>query len=201
MNKILLEKLFGSGLRVSILSFLLAHQGEEFYSGEIARLIEGNRANTSRELSNLEQIGIIYRRKDEKQPNRSFWSLNQHFPLINEMKSIFMKTTGAESVLKKALSDIKGIDCAFIYGSVAAGTEGPSSDIDVFIIGNIPLEDLSKIIENPEKILGRTINPSLFSKKEFKNRIKKLDPFVSRLIAEPRILMVGEPDELQKLIG
>jgi len=200
MNEHLLEKLFGSRLRVSILSLFFSRQGEEFYPGEVARLLKENRANTSRELLNLEQIGIIRGRKDKKHPNRTYYSLNPNFPLSPEIKSIFMKSTGAEGVLKEALAGAKGIEYAFIYGSVAAGAEGPTSDIDLFVMGDIQFEDLSKVLNRPEKALNREINPSLYSLKEFKDRVKKLDPFISKLMHEPRILIIGDTDELQKLI-
>jgi uncharacterized protein len=200
MNELLLEKLFGSRLRVTILSLLFSRQGEEFYPGEVARLIKEDRGNTSRELLNLEQIGIIRGRKDKKHPNRIYYGLNQEFPLAPEIKSIYLKSTGAEGVLKEALASVKGIDYAFIYGSVAAGNEGPTSDIDLFIVGSIALEDLSKALRHPEQILRRDINPSLYTLKEFKNRARKADPFISRLIDEPRILIIGDADELQKLI-
>ncbi len=201
MNERLLEKLFGSRLRVSILSLFFSRQGEEFYPGEIARLLDENRANTSRELLNLEQIGITRGRKDKKHPNRTYYSLNPNFPLSPEIKSIFLKSTGAEGVLKEALAGVKGIEYAFIYGSVAAGDEGPTSDIDLFIIGGMPLEDLLKVLNRPEKVLNREINPSLYSLKEFKARIRKSDPFITKVMQEPRILIVGDADELQKLVG
>ena len=200
MYEHLLENLIGSRLRLSILSLFFLRQGEEFYPGEVARLVQENRANVGRELLNLEQIGIIRSRKDQERPNRIYYGLSQEFPLFPEIKSVFLKSTGAEGVLKKVLAGVKGIDCAFIYGSVAFGKEGPSSDIDLFIIGNVRLEELSKILEKPKVTLNRTINPMVFSVKEFKSRIGKSDPFISRLIDEPKIMLVEKTDELQKLI-
>jgi len=200
MNELLLEKLFGSRLRVAVFSLFFSRPGEEFYPGEIADLTKENRSNITRELLKLEQLGILRSRIDKRRLIRVHYTLNPDFLLYNEIKSIFLKTTGAVGVLKHALANVTGIDYAFIYGSVASGNEGPSSDIDLMIIGSIPLEALSRILKKPEEILGRDMNPSVYSLEEFKNRLMKVDPFMSKIMDEPRMMLVEKDDELQKII-
>ena len=197
--KTILEKLFSSKLRVSILSLFFSRPGEEFYPGEIATLIGENRGNVVRELANLETIGILNCRVTKVKILRKHYSINYDFLLYKELRSIFLKTTEAAGVLREVLSKEKKIDYTFIYGSVAAGTDTVKSDIDLMVIGDIQIERVSKLLRSPEEILGRNINPSVYTYAEFNKRRSKADPFISRLMKEPKIIVKEKDDWLQKI--
>jgi len=190
----MLAKLFTSKLRVEILALFFSRSEEALYLGEIVKLTGEDRGNIRRELRNLESIGLLISRKEG---NLKYYSSNRDFLLYDELSSIILKTRGAVGVLKETLSETKNIEYAFIYGSIAAGTETAKSDIDLMVIGEIPLENLLKLVRGPEKILGREINPSLYSVKEYKLRMKKKDPFIVQVMNEPRIMLIGENDGLQ----
>lgn len=189
------EKIFASKLRVSILALFFSHPGEEFYPGEIASLIAEDRGNITRELANLEKIGVLNCRKGKTTSIRKYYSINSDFLLYQEFRSIFLKTTGAAGIIREAISKEKEIDYSFIYGSVAAGTDTVNSDIDLMIIGDIPVEKVSRILDKVEETLGRKINPAVYTLAEFKERMIKNDPFISRLMKEPKLL-IKEKDDL-----
>lgn len=194
----MLVKLFTSKLRVEILALLFSRSEESLYLGEIVRITGADRGNISRELRNLEGIGLLISRKEG---NLKYYSLNRDFLLYDELRSIIQKTRGAVGTLKETLSREKNIDYAFIYGSIASGTETAKSDIDLMVIGDIPLESLLRLMRGPEKSLGREINPSLYSFEEYKSRMKKKDPFIVQVMDEPRILLIGNDDGLQGIAG
>ena len=194
----MLVKLFTSKLRIEILALFFSRSEEALYLGEIVKLTGEDRGNISRELRNLESIGLLVSRKEG---NLKYYSSNRHFLLYDELKSIILKTRGAVGTLKQTLSRAKKIDYAFIYGSIASGTETAKSDIDLMVIGEISLESLLKLIRGPEKALGREINPSLYNVKEYKRRMKKKDPFIVRIMSEPKIMLIGESDGLQGITG
>ena len=130
-----------------------------------------------------------------------YYSLNKTYLLYDELRSIILKTRGAVGTLKETLSKAKNIDYAFIYGSLAAGTETAKSDIDLMVVGEISMENLLSLMRIPERTLGRQINSSLYSVKEYGNRMNKKDPFVARVMTEPKIVLMGEGDELQRIGG
>jgi predicted nucleotidyltransferase len=152
--------------------------------------------NVSTELKNLESIGLL---TSSKSGNLKYFHVNPGFLIYPELKSIFFKVRGAPGLLKQALSDDKDVEYAFIYGSFAAGTENEKSDIDLMVVGEMPLENLLKRLREPEKLLGRDINPSLFQISEMKQRMKDQDPFIGRLIAEPKIMLIGNEDDIRRL--
>jgi predicted nucleotidyltransferase len=194
----MLVKLFTSKLRVEIIALFFSRSEEALYLGEIVKLTGEDRGNISRELRNLESIGLLISRKEG---NLKYYSSNRDFLLYDELRSMILKTRGAVGILKEKLSRAKKIDYAFIYGSIAAGTETAKSDIDLMVIGEISVESLLRIMRGPEKTLGREINPSLYSAKEYKNRMKKKDPFIVRVMNEPRMMLIGDDDGLQGIAG
>jgi len=192
----MLVKLFASKLRVELLSLFFSRSEEAFYFGDIVKRTGEDRGNISRELRALEGIGLLTSRKEG---NLKYYSLNRKYLLYDELRSIILKTKGTVGTLKEALSKAKGIDYAFIYGSIAAGTETAKSDIDLMVLGEIPLEALLKLLRSPERSLGRQINPSLYGMKEYQRRLNKKDPFIVSVMNEPRLMLLGEEDELQRI--
>ena len=101
-------------------------------------------------------------------------------------------------VFKENLIDER-IQFAFIFGSLAKGTENSESDIDLFVIGNLGLRDLSKLIKNPANLLKREVNPHVMSISEFQKRIIEKEHFVSNVIKSPKLMIFGNENDFTKL--
>jgi predicted nucleotidyltransferase len=192
----MLQKLFSSKLRVDLLSLFFGRPDEEFYVREIEKILQEDVGNISRELKNLEGIGLLVSRK---KGNLKYYLLDRKFPLHDELRSIILKTRGAVGVLQGVLSGVKGVEFSFIFGSFATGMETARSDIDLMVIGKVTLDRLISILREPEEILGRDINPSLFERREIEKRLQDKEPFISRVMREPKIMLIGDEDGLRKL--
>lgn len=192
----MLHKLFSSKVRIELLNTFFLHPEKSFYLRELERITGEDYKNISTELKNIESIGLL---TSSKSGNLKYFHVNPGFLFYSELKSIFFKVRGAPGLLKEVLSDSQDIEYAFIYGSFAGGTEHDKSDIDLMVVGKMPLENLLKRLREPEKLLGRDINPSLFQTSEIKQRMKDQDPFISRVMAEPKIMLIGNEDELRRL--
>jgi predicted nucleotidyltransferase len=129
-----------------------------------------------------------------------YYRLDKGFLLYEELRSIFMKTRGAVSLLKSALDGISPIDFALIYGSVSAGAESEASDIDLMVIGKTKIEQMVKLLRAPEETLGREINTTLYSLSEIKQRYKANDPFITDVLGGPIIMLIGEEVELRRAL-
>ena len=192
----MLHKLFSSKVRVELLSTFFLHPERSFYLRELERITGEDYKNISTELKNLEAIGLL---TSTKVGNLKYFRPNQAFLFFTELKSIFLKFRGAAGLLKQVLTGVKGIEYAFIYGSFATGDENDKSDIDIMTIGNIPLEALLKLLREPEKSLCRDINPSIFKMLEIKQRIRSQEPFITQVMTEPKIMLIGNEDGLRGL--
>jgi predicted nucleotidyltransferase len=85
------------------------------------------------------------------------------------------------------------LEAAFIYGSVAKGTDSAKSDIDVMLVGrNLLLSKVLELLVPLEAQLGRKINPTCLAPAEFKRRRAERDSFVNRVVSQPTLPLMGD---------
>jgi predicted nucleotidyltransferase len=140
-------------------------------------------------------MDLIWRRKES---NRVYYRAKTENPLYPEIRNLVLKTSGLADVLRVALRDER-IRIAFVFGSVAAGEEKAGSDIDLMVIGNLGLRDLSRLLFGVTDKVGREINPHVVNEKEFRRRIKSSDHFLSTIMREPKIFITGSKNELEAM--
>jgi predicted nucleotidyltransferase len=93
------------------------------------------------------------------------------------------------------------VTCAFIYGSVARGSEQALSDVDLMVIGTAGLADLSPVLRKAEVRLGRDINPTTYSATEFRGKLASKDHFLTTVLREPKHFVKGSQHDLDRIIG
>jgi predicted nucleotidyltransferase len=101
-------------------------------------------------------------------------------------------------VLKSALTD-KRIRVAFVFGSIARGEETATSDVDLMVIGQLGLRDLSRLLSGIEEKIGREVNPHVLREEEFKKRVRAREHFVSSVMETPKIFIIGSQRELESM--
>ena len=192
----MLEELFSSKARIKILKLFLFNPENRYYQRQIATLTNQSIRGVQREVEKLKKIGLI---EESLEGNRKYYKTNKSCPVFEDLKKIFFKTAGIGKVLKKDLKKSNAIKIAFIYGSYARGEENLLSDIDLLVIGNIKSRELSNILAKPKSDLGREINYTVYSLQEFKQRIKQRDHFLTTVLKEEKIFIIGDEDELKKV--
>lgn len=195
----LADVLFGKG-RGAILALLYGHTDKSFYYRQIARhLTEVSLGTLQRELNLLCQLGLIDR---STVGNQVFYRANRNHPVFPELRALVAKTVGAIQVLRKALGNIAArIKVSFIYGSMARGEERAESDIDLLIVGRVSLEDVLGAVSGVEPLLGRAINPTVYSPSEFKTKLANGNHFLNSVIRGEKAFLIGDEDELGGLGG
>jgi predicted nucleotidyltransferase len=133
--------------------------------------------------------------------NQVHYQANPACPIYDELAGIFRKTVGLAGLVRDALAALAGrIDVAFVFGSLATGRHTYSSDVDVMIIGDLALVDVVKALSPVQDELRREINPVVMTAKRFKAQWRKDDRFVKRVMAEARIFVIGDDNELAELV-
>lgn len=188
----ILKSLFSSDTRIKVLSHFFLHPGESYYLRQLEKLLKIPGGQLRHELLNLEDIKLLI---SYREGNQKRYSINQDFPFYDELKNIFLKTTSAGDIIREALSKLEGIELVFIYGSFAKGEEHPGSDIDIMIVGSASDKEISRVISDVENKLKRTVNYSLYERKEVKTRLKKRDNFILTVFREPHIILLGSKND------
>lgn len=173
-----------------ILKLFFKDSEKEYYFREIAKKVNKEPSYCQKYLDNLVEDKILL---DERRGNMRFFRLNKEHSLYQEIKSIISKTIGLENELKILVDKLDNIECAFIFGSIAKGTENSNSDIDLMLIGNINQDDLTNAISLMEGKIAREINYHIYSSQEIVKKIKEKDGFISNIFLSPIIKLKGNP--------
>ena len=192
----LTDLLFGN-YRKKVLSQLLLHPDANYHVRELARLTGTAAGTLHKELTRLASAGLLMR---QVQGNQVRYQANQQCPVFTELAGLLRKTTGAAEILTTALMPLKP-DVAFIFGSLASGSETANSDADVLVVTDAGFADVVRATHPAQGELGREVNPVVYSALEFKRRIQEHDPFMAELLAKPKIFLIGTLHDLSQLAG
>ncbi|MBN2621062.1 nucleotidyltransferase domain-containing protein [candidate division WOR-3 bacterium] len=187
--------IFKSKTRKELFRLYFTNPEQKYYLRELERILDIPVSMIRRELLNLEKAGMHI---SEKRGNQTYYYLNRHYPLFDELKSIVAKTIGIQGSIRKSLESFKDIEVAFIYGSYARNEDKAGSDIDVLIIGNVDDRKLNSEIHVLEEKLKREVNYTIYSSDEFKRKKRNRDPFILDVMDNPKIFLVGKQDDLGK---
>lgn len=196
MTKQPIDFLF-SPYRRQVLALLLLRPDEHFYVRELERLTGISAGSLHRELKAMSEAGLLIR---EHQGNQVLYQADRSCSIFEELASIFRKTVGLGSELTAALEPIADrIDVAFVFGSMASGKQHAKSDVDICVLGEVELLDVVKAIGSLQESLRREINPVVMSAKQFASDLANRERFAERLVAEPKIFVIGDENEFGKL--
>jgi predicted nucleotidyltransferase len=187
-----------SKARDAILRLFFSSPDREYYLRELERLLDIPVANVRRELLKLEQAGIF---KSRRAGNLRYFSVNTSHPLFPEYRSIVFKTVGIAGRLTEILREISSVDLAFVFGSVAEGSDESGSDVDLFVVGKIKARRLHEIISPLQSKIGKEINVVLFDRQEFRRRYRRKEHFVSAVMERPKQYVKGTEDELRAIVA
>lgn len=186
--------LFGR-TRGAVLCVLYGHVGEAFYLRQLARRTDIALGPVQREVRQLVDAGLVTRKTVGTQ---TFYSANQDSPVFAELKSLVTKTVGMRDILYAALDPLrKRINLAFVYGSVARTGETERSDVDLMVVGTVDFNTILKKLADAQRILSREINPTVYSVKEFRSKMR--GNFFKTVLAEKQLFIIGDEDVLRKL--
>ncbi len=190
-----LSEILSSRTRAEIFRLLFGIADEELHVRELQRRSGLNDSTIRQELRKLVRLELVRGRKDS---NRVYYKANRSNPLYPELRSLVLKTVGLVNILRVALQDDR-IQMAFVFGSIAEDKETADSDVDLFIIGNLGLRTVSKLLSGSSRKIGREINPHVMSAKEFRNRIETGEHFISIVIESQKLFIIGSENDLKTM--
>src|SRR5437016_7153168 len=178
-----------------VLGVLFGSPRRSFYANEVIGLANSGTGAVQRELARLEASGLVTVTRIGKQKH---YQANAASPVFEELRALALKTFGLTEVLRGALAPVsQSIRAAFVYGSIAKGQDTASSDIDLMVVSDrLAYADLFAALEKASAELGRKIAPTIYSSKEFAARVKQGNAFVKRVLAQPKLWLIGKDSDL-----
>lgn len=192
----ILPQLLSSRVRAEIFRLLFGVHADELHMRELGRGAGCTIGPIQTELKKLLGLQLVTSRRSG---NRLYYRANREHPIYPEIHSLVLKTSGLCGYLEEILASRDDIVITFIFGSIASGSEGPASDIDLMVIGGIGLRALSGVLADFRKTIGREINPHVFSKEEFLRRKREGEHFITTVLSKPKLFVKGTEDELAEM--
>jgi predicted nucleotidyltransferase len=191
--------LFASGTLARLLTALATGPETAFYQKELADLAGTGLYAVQRELARLEKAGLVVR---TPRGNRVYYKANRGHPAFEDLKRVILKTVGLGEALRAALAPLSGrVRVVFIYGSFARGEETAGSDIDLLLVGDLSLREVSAVLGPVGRDLGREFNPAVYPPKEFKTKIEGGHHFITEVLKGEKIFLIGDEHALERLVG
>lgn len=186
--------------RSRVLGLLLLHPDKSYHLREIARLTgTAGVGALARELAKLAEAGVL---NLERVGNQAHYSANLDCPIYEELASIVRKTSGLADVLASGLVPLGNqVELALVFGSMASGKAHAGSDIDLLLIGSASFADVVAKLHPLQEVLGREINPKLYTSAEWGILVAKKSAFVRDVLSKPRIFIIGDEQLLSNLGG
>ena len=133
--------------------------------------------------------------------NQKRYRANPDAPIHDELAAIVRKTFGLAAPLREALAPLADrLHVAFVYGSVAKGSDTASSDIDLMLVSDdLTYPEVMTALHPVIESLGREINPTLYTPADLRKRIAAGNSFITRVLAEPNTWLVGSENAIAAL--
>jgi predicted nucleotidyltransferase len=195
MESISLSNALFSKVQQRVLALIFGQPERSFYASEIMRNVNSGTGAVERELSRLHRSGLV---SVARIGNQKHYQANHQSPIFAELQSLVLKTVALAEPLRKSLEPFSDrIKAAFVYGSVAKGTDTASSDIDLMVIGDeLNYSELYTALQNVEHALGRKVSPMFLSPKDWRHKASGKGSFVSKVNALPKIFVFGSEEDL-----
>jgi len=176
--------------QLKILAVLAEHPDREFYLSEVGTIIGKPPGVFQKGINALERDGWV---ESRRRGNQRLFRVNTGHPLLNEMKALIRKSIGAEALIKTVVDNMPQINKALIYGSYAKDRMDSHSDIDLIVVTkDLKIEDtLVKELAQLEKFLQRDVNYKIYDQRDFHQRQKNKDPFLTEVLSDKHILLKG----------
>lgn len=183
------------GTRQRLLGLLFGQPSHSFYTTELIGLAGIGSGAVQRELANLAQSGLVTVRSVG---NQKHYQANPESPIFEELRGVVEKTVGLAEPLREALAPLTSqIHAAFVYGSIAKRTDTSVSDIDLMLLSDqVTYADLFATLEEASNRLGRKVNPTILTSKEFYRLVKDQEAFLTRVLAQPKVWIIGGESDL-----
>jgi predicted nucleotidyltransferase len=184
-----------SPVQQRVLGLLFGQPGRRFQSAELIRLAKSGTGAVHRQLRRLEAAGWV---TATRLGNQKHYQANADCPAYAELQGLIAKTVGLVEPLRRALHPLASqIVAAFVYGSIAKGSDTAGSDIDLLVVADdVEYPEVFSALQPVESRLGRSINPNVMTSRDWQERRQQRDSFVARIAAQPRLFVIGTEDDI-----
>ena len=183
------DLLFGSRTAAALLAFLTLHPGRPVELAEAEWRTGSSHESVHRTLARLVAAGVLEpgpagtRRTIVLAPS----------PRVGELRRLLLALGPVGSRLRWLAGSHSGaITHAVVYGSIAAGTEQASSDLDVLTVGTAGAGSVLRAIGDLSDVIGREIHVVAYTREQLDADLAVGLSFPRNVMSSPLIPIRGD---------
>ena len=178
-----------------VLGLIFGQPDRRFQSAEIIRLAGSGTGAVHRQLQRLSAAGLVEVTREGQQ---KYYQARADSPIFGELHGLVTKTSGLVEPLRAALAPLaERIEVAFVFGSVAKGSDRAGSDIDLLVVSDaLSYHEVYPALEPAEAALARRIEPTVLTRAEWQRKTSRDDSFASRVLDQPKLFVIRTADAL-----
>lgn len=188
-----LQDFMVSKVRVKLIETFLMDPESMYYIRELTRKIDEEINAVRRELLNMKSRGMI---KEEKRGNRLYYSFNRQYLFHKDLLSMVAKVTGLGKAFYQNAPKLGRVKFAMLSGRFARKMPRIKDTVDLLLVGDIIMPQLTELIREQEAKLDREINYTVMTEKELDYRKTHSDPFINRILQGSRVMIIGDEEDL-----
>ncbi len=178
--------LFGSRTLAWALAHLTLHPDAEMSISDLARRLGTDYESTHRAVGRLLAAGLLHRRRMGREV---VVCLPRARPELPPLRAVCLQAVSLGPALERARRALgeEAVADAFVFGSIAAGTDTAESDLDVMVLGESSLVDVAPFLRGLRDVLARDLQPLCRSLRHMRERLAEGSGFYRAVVTGPRI--------------
>lgn len=190
-----MEELFVSKVRVKILHLFLTSQDDLLHVREIVRRVDEEINAVRRELARMEKYGMV---ASEWRANRRYYKFKKDYKFYPELLALVTKSSGLGGGIIKNKQLLGRVKFAMMAVRFAKSEVSGPEDVDLLVVGQIVLPQLQVLVADEQAKREREINYSFMDEPEFNFRVRRRDPFIIKVLTQPRIMLLGDETQMME---
>lgn len=155
----MLDTIVTSKTRIKLLIKFFLNSATSSYLRDLEQEFGDSTNGIRLELNRFEEAGMLVSRVEG---NKKIFKANTKHPLFSDIHNILLKMTGIDQVIDKVLSQIGGLEQAWLVGDFARGRD--SRIIELVLVGtDIIVSTLDEYVAKAESLINRQISYTIFS--------------------------------------
>lgn len=189
-----LDILFGSRTKTRLLRFFLLNPDREYALDDIIRKNMISKPDGVKELSSLERIKFIIKRR---RAGKRFFMLNSQFSFYPELRGLIVKSNiYPQSNSLGKIKNIGDVKLALVSGTFL---NYPKSKVDLLVVAdNVSRVRLKNVMNNLEAEIGKEVSYALMTSEELKYRMNMMDRFLMGFLEGPHDEIINKVPILKR---
>lgn len=191
----MLQYIIPSKVRRKILELYFHNIEGNYYLREVVRRVGEEVNAVKRELDILHEGKVLLR---ERRMNKVFYSLNKSYLFFDEFLRIFTKSSVLSELIAKNIGKLGKIRYIAVSTKYSRKTQIKEDEIYVLFVGIVVVPEVDTIMNAARREFGWDINYTVMTDDELKFRKKNNDPFIWKFLKQPKVMLVGQEEDLLK---